>query len=467
MTVNETIDGTPVANPDTAEVDEDDTVTIDVLANDEDPDGDPADLEVVDATAPNGTVTINDDGTLDYTPDADFFGEDTITYTVEDLDGNQATGTATVTVAPVNDAPVAVDDTATTDEATPVTIDVLDNDTDVDNTPEELDVTEASAANGSVTVNGDGTLSYEPDTGFTGEDTITYTVSDPDGLTDTAEVAVTVNENIGGGDGIVDGLDDGEVMNPGYTDADGDQIDGTDGIDDVINGNGGNDTIDAGEGADSVDGGAGNDVIRGGDGDDTIMGSTGRDDIFGGAGSDTYVGDDQGNETIYVDNEGNGYVTQYTDAGREGGSVNSIEHFSAAEIAGESDKIGLTTAVSESDIEGDIQGLSDEASGFFFGEDGSFLNFGPDSNYLLSNILNGTSPDGELPAVGPVGEYLINDGDEDGQIGDISFENFETIFFGVEADDAYAAMMRSEEAEAQMAEEDPVVEDDEDEIALF
>ncbi|MCX7561934.1 Ig-like domain-containing protein, partial [Sulfitobacter sp. F26204] len=67
-------------------VDEDDTVTIDVLGNDTDPNGDP--LTVTEATAPNGTVTINPDGTLDYTPNPDFNGEDTITYTVEDPDGN-------------------------------------------------------------------------------------------------------------------------------------------------------------------------------------------------------------------------------------------------------------------------------------------------------------------------------------------------------------------------------------------
>nr|WP_272903188.1 Hint domain-containing protein [Sulfitobacter sp. M39] len=92
--------------------------------------------------------------------------------------------------------------------------------------------------------------------------------------------------------GPVDGLDDSEAMTPGYTDAQGDQIDGTDGINDTIFGNGGDDTIDSGLGDDTVDGGAGddrftltdgidNDVIIGGETDETdgdVIDSTAVDD---------------------------------------------------------------------------------------------------------------------------------------------------------------------------------------------
>jgi VCBS repeat-containing protein len=180
----------PVANPDTAEVDEDASVIIDVLGNDTDPNGDP--LTVTGATAPNGTVVINGDGTLTFTPDADFNGEVYITYTIEDPDGNEATGTATVAVLPVNDAPVAADDVASTPEDTLVTINVLGNDTDVDG--DLLTVTVATAANGTVVINPDGTLDYTPNPDFNGDDTITYTVSDGNGGTSTADVAVTVTE---------------------------------------------------------------------------------------------------------------------------------------------------------------------------------------------------------------------------------------------------------------------------------
>jgi hypothetical protein len=443
---------TPVANPDTADVDEDDSVTIDVLANDTDPDTPVEELEVIDATAPNGEVEINDDGTLEYTPDPDFNGTDVITYTVTDPDGNTATGTATVEVAPVNDAPVAEDDTASTDEGETVTIDVLANDSDVED-GNDLDVTSASASNGDVTINDDGTLDYTPDAGFSGPDSITYTVTDSDGATDTALVSVTVNE-VTGGDGVVDGDDDGEVMDPGYDDGEGDQIDGTDG----------DDTIDGGAGDDEIDGGEGDDVIRGGDGNDTIEGSEGTDDILGGAGDDTYQGDDEGHMVVYVDNDGNGDVTKYPS--QEVDSVNSIETFSGAEIEGEDDKISFTTAVSENSIEEDIQGLDDNATGYFFPADGNFINFGPENDYTLSDIFSGTSPDGELPAVGPVGEFFVNGGTEDGQVGDISFENFEQIFFSIEEapeeEDDIMQLISNGEAMDETMPLDEDIEDEED-----
>ena len=190
----------PDANDDTATTDEDTSVVIDVLDNDTDIDGDP--LTVTTATAPNGTVTINPDGTLTYEPDENFNGEDTITYTVDDGNGGTDTATVTVTVNPVNDDPVAEDDTAEVDEDGTVDIPVLDNDTDVDGDP--LTVTDADAPNGTVTINPDGTLTYEPDPDFTGEDTITYTVDDGNGGTDTATVTVTVNPVNDGPDAVDD-----------------------------------------------------------------------------------------------------------------------------------------------------------------------------------------------------------------------------------------------------------------------
>jgi Ca2+-binding RTX toxin-like protein len=105
-------------------------------------------------------------------------------------------------------------------------------------------------------------------------------------------------------DGAVDGLDTGQTMGLGYTDADGDQI--TSG-NDTIFGNGGNDTISAAGGADLVSGGDGNDSISGNNGNDTIYGDAGNDTIIGGAGNDVlYGGDDDdslsggaGDDTIY------------------------------------------------------------------------------------------------------------------------------------------------------------------------
>jgi large repetitive protein len=178
----------PVAVNDAAATNEDTPVTIAVLSNDTDLDGDP--LSVVAATAANGTVVINPDGTVTYTPKANFFGVDTITYTISDGKGGSSTATVTVTVASVNDVPVAANDTATTPEDAAVTIPVLANDTDADGDP--LVVTAASAPNGTVVINPDGTVTYKPNANFNGTDTITYTISDGKGGTSTATVTVTV-----------------------------------------------------------------------------------------------------------------------------------------------------------------------------------------------------------------------------------------------------------------------------------
>ncbi len=166
---------------------------IPVLANDSDPDGDP--LTVSAAVADSGSVTINPDGTLDYTPAPGFEGFDTITYTVDDGNGGTVSAAVTVTVGdPSNEAPVAVDDTASTPVDTLLEdIPVLGNDSDPDGDP--LTVTAATAPNGTVTVNGDGTLDYQPDPGFEGTDTITYVISDGNGGTDVGEVTVTVGDD--------------------------------------------------------------------------------------------------------------------------------------------------------------------------------------------------------------------------------------------------------------------------------
>ena len=114
------------------------------------------------------------------------------TVTVTNPDGSTTTETATVTVTvtPVEDV---MDDTATTPEDTPVDIDVLDNDTFNPNSDVEVtDVTDP--ANGTVTINADGTVTYTPDPDYIGEDTFDYTVTvtNPDGSTTTETATVTV-----------------------------------------------------------------------------------------------------------------------------------------------------------------------------------------------------------------------------------------------------------------------------------
>lgn len=285
------LDGTPTPQPDTATTDEDTLVVIDVLANDTDPQGQP--LTVTGGSATNGTVTVNTDGTITYTPNPDYNGPDTITYTVSDPDGNTATSTVSVTVNPVNDDPVANPDTATTLSGTPVVIPVLANDTDVDgDTLAILGI--PTASEGTVTVNADGTITFTPPAGFVGTSTVSYEITDGNGGTASSTVTITVDAvpPPPTRDGIVRGTPGDDLINLDYVDNDGDRVDAEDAIipgdgpnDDRIFGRGGNDTIFGGLGDDTIFGGAGDDRIFGGPGSDSVTGGAGDDfiDTTGGA----------------------------------------------------------------------------------------------------------------------------------------------------------------------------------------
>jgi hypothetical protein len=174
----------PVAVPSTGVTAEDTPVTLTPVVSDVD--GDP--LTITSATSPNGTVVINPDGTLTFTPVADYHGPAVITYVVSDGHGGTATSTITVAVTPVNDAPVAVPSTGTTVEDTPVTLTPVVSDADGD----PLTITTATSPNGTVVINPDGTLTFTPVAGYNGPAVITYTVSDGHGGTATATITVDV-----------------------------------------------------------------------------------------------------------------------------------------------------------------------------------------------------------------------------------------------------------------------------------
>ncbi len=179
----------PTAVNDTAATEEDVAVNINVLANDSDSDGtlDTTTLAVVSAPA-NGTAVVNG-SQITYTPAANYSGSDSFTYRICDNDGDCDTAMVTITIDP-NDPPVAVDDITSTNSITlPVTIAVLNNDNDPENDPLSV-VSLGAPSSGTATINLDNTVTYTPTAA--GVYTFTYTIEDPDGLTDSALVTVTV-----------------------------------------------------------------------------------------------------------------------------------------------------------------------------------------------------------------------------------------------------------------------------------
>ncbi len=183
------VNSAPVSDPQSVSTDEDTAASI--ILTGSDADEDPLTFQVVSGPG-HGSLT----GTppdLTYAPDADYHGPDSFTFKVNDGFVDSEPAAVTITVNPVNDAPVAADDIATTDEDTDVTTgNVLANDTDVDG--DTLSVFDfIQPINGTAVANLDGTFTYTPHENFNGADTFTYTVDDGSGGTDTATVTITVN----------------------------------------------------------------------------------------------------------------------------------------------------------------------------------------------------------------------------------------------------------------------------------
>ncbi|EJG0905567.1 tandem-95 repeat protein [Vibrio parahaemolyticus] len=183
------INDAPNAENDVITTEEDTAVTIDVLVNDSDVEGDALSIQSASVPSEQGSVDIVD-GKLVFTPAENFNGDATITYIVTDGDLTDE-AKVTVTVTPVNDSPVAVDDTVSTQEDTVVTIDVLPNDSDVDGDKLSIQSASVPEAQGKVEIV-DGKLVFTPAENFNGHAEITYTVTDGE-LTDEAKVTVTVN----------------------------------------------------------------------------------------------------------------------------------------------------------------------------------------------------------------------------------------------------------------------------------
>ena len=188
----------PDAQNDSASTQEGTPVTLDTLANDSDPDGDTLTITSVE-DPDNGTAVISG-GQIIYTPDAGFVGTDTFTYTISDGNGGTATATETVTVtAKPNLPPIATDDKASTG-CNAITINVLDNDSDPDGDALSI-IGVGTASLGTAVISGN-TIVYTPSNtcgkGNICLDTFSYTISDGNGNTASANVTVDVKGAKGG-----------------------------------------------------------------------------------------------------------------------------------------------------------------------------------------------------------------------------------------------------------------------------
>lgn len=355
--VVESPNAAPIAVTDDISGTEDIVVNGNVLVDngngaDSDPEGDTLSVvaETVTSTA-GASVTLLANGDFTYTPVANFNGADSFTYTLQDSNGGTATGTVNLTIVAVNDGPTANNDTAQTSVDNAVVIDVRDNDTDLEN--DTLTVTAVStASNGTVTHDGSN-VTYTPNTGYTGADSFTYTISDGNGGTDTATVNLTILANAAptaaddrfivhedtaySGNVLVDsGIGTGADSDPegdpltvtaetitttngsvtisangDFTYTPNNGFTGTDTFNYTLNdGNGGTDIGTAtiyvatpvygtnNSSREYIYGGSGTDIIHGGNGNDEIFGYAGDDYLLGEAGDDDRLYGGEGNDIL-------------------------------------------------------------------------------------------------------------------------------------------------------------------------
>ena len=190
----------PVVADDSATTDEDTSVTINVIANDTDIE-DPDTLYVVSTTAPkllsdgtagHGTVVNNNDGTLTYKPGTNRYDDVFFTYQVSDSGNLRGTGTVTITINAVDDAPTVVGDNRTIEEDNPVTIAVLSNDSDIEGDDFSI-YSYTNPSHGSVSLDVDTqSFTYTPTLDYNGTDTFTYTVAEDLNLEKTATATVKI-----------------------------------------------------------------------------------------------------------------------------------------------------------------------------------------------------------------------------------------------------------------------------------
>ncbi|WP_419239690.1 retention module-containing protein [Photobacterium leiognathi] len=206
------VNDAPVANPDSFTTDEDTSITVDLTKNDHDVDGDTLTIKEINGTpvtpgheqtivVDNGKIVIAHDGGMTFVPSDNYHGDVTVPYTITDGD-KTAISTVTIHVTPVNDAPVANPDSFTTDEDTPITVDLIKNDHDIDGdklTVKEINGTSLTGGeqtvvvdNGKIVIAHDGDMTFVPNKDYNGTVDVNYTITDGDkSASSTASIHVT------------------------------------------------------------------------------------------------------------------------------------------------------------------------------------------------------------------------------------------------------------------------------------
>ncbi len=311
-TVNITINGVndaPTAQGESFTIDEDTSLTVaiaDLLSNDSDVDSNDTLALASVGNALNGTVSLDDNGNVIFTPDADFFGDASFEYTISDGQGGEATATVAISVNEVieNTAPTTtgLESFKVTDNAPNTVIDLFSLFSDAEQADEDLTYSLVGNTNNSlfagITLDAAaGTFTLDYASGAHGSADFTLRATDAEGSFVDTTFTVSVFNATSYGDYIT-GTAGQDVFRGGRGN---DILKGFAG-DDILRGNSGHDALYGGEGNDDLRGGEGYDFLSGGDGND-ILNGTGTFDkgsweidvLLGGAGNDIFVLGDEAN----------------------------------------------------------------------------------------------------------------------------------------------------------------------------